>query len=84
MMSRGESKNKNKGNPKKLSVTRPRSKSEVEKKTIWLGMVIKSARIDEKMTKIYWNPNPNPEWLFVMMSRGESKNENKRKNQENY
>jgi len=45
-------------------------------------MVIKSARIDEKMTKTY--RNPNPERLFVMMSRGESKNENKRKNQENY
>ncbi len=53
-----------------------------KKKTIGLGMVIKSARIDEKMTKIY--RNPNPERLFVMMSRGESKNENKRKNQENY
>ena len=41
---------------KKLSVTRPRSESEMEKKMIGLAMVIKSARIDEKVTKIYRNP----------------------------
>ena len=100
MVSRGESKNENKGilvamvKIRKNSANLPKLQSEEairykakkriwnRKKTIGLGMVIKLARIDEKWRK--FTKIQNPGRSFVMMSRGESKNENKGKDQENY